>query len=178
VSVVAVGVLGLSACGREEPSGLGVYTPGATSSSPPSPTGTSKWTAEQQQVIDGYDRFTGLYESIYTGAEKIDMAKVHKVAKEPFATATMKDIDATLSTGYVQEGKVVNTISSVAVVGVRATIKTCYDQSETRFINPGKASAPAAQIPKPALATVSLVREGGTWLLAGFKGDEGACVSG
>jgi len=178
VSVVALGLLGLTACSGEKPSGLATFKPSASSSSSASPTGTSKWTPEQQQVIDGYDGFTRVYESIYTGAEKIDMAKVHTVAKEPFATVTMKDIDATLSTGYVQAGKVVNTISSVTVDGDKATIKTCYDQTHTKFINPGKASAPAAQIPPPTIATVSLIRERGAWLLVGFKGDEGACARG
>ena len=176
VSILLAGLLGLSACGGDKSSGLPAYTPGASGSS--SPTSPSKWTPDQQRVIDGYDGFTKLYESIYTGAEKIDMAKVHTVAREPFATATMKDVDATLSTGYVQTGKVVNTISAVTLAGDKATIKTCYDQTHTKFINPRKTSAPAAQIPRPALATVSLTRVLGVWVLTGFKGDEGTCVSG
>jgi hypothetical protein len=176
VFVVVAGLLGLTACSGEKPSGLATFKPSASGGSSPSPTSTSKWTPEQQQVIDGYDGFTRVYESIYTGAEKIDMARVHAVAKEPFATVTMKDVDATLSTGYVQAGKVVNTISSVTVNGDKATIKTCYDQTHTKFVNPGKASAPAAQIPPPTMATVSLMRERGVWLLTGFKGDEGACT--
>ena len=155
-----------------------MYSPGASSSAGPSATSTSKWTTEQQQVVDGYDRFTDLSTAIWTKAEKIDMAKVHTVAREPFATATMKDVDATLSTGYVQTGKVVNTISAVTVAGDKATIKTCYDQTHTKFINPRKTSAPAAQIPRPALATVSLTRVLGVWALTGFKGDQGTCVGG
>jgi hypothetical protein len=178
VSVVVVGLLGLTACSGEKPSGLATFKPSASVSPSPSPTSTSKWTPEQQQVIEGYDDFTSLYESIYTGAEKIDMAKVHKVAAEPFATSTMKSLDATLSTGYVQTGKVVNTISAVTVTGDKATIKTCYDQTHTKFINPRKTSAPAAQIPAPTLATVSLARVLGAWVLTGFKGDEGACLGG
>ena len=179
VSVVAAGVLGLSGCSSDKPSGLAPFTPSATStSSSPSPTSTSKWTPEQQQVIDGYDRFIDLQTAISTKAQKIDMAKAHKVAKEPFATEYLKGIDATLSAGYRQTGKAVVTVSSAIVAGNTATMKACLDQTHLNLINPGNPSAPRWEARPPALVTVSLVREGGSWLIAGLRAGEGSCVSG
>ena len=126
-------LLGLSACGGDGPSGLATVTPIASrAGSSPTPTSTSKWTPEQQQVIDGYDRFIDLPTAISTKAEKIDMAKVHKVAKEPFATVFLKGIDATLSAGFVQQGRAGYTTSSVTVAGEMATIKTCLDQTHMK----------------------------------------------
>lgn len=177
VSVVVVGLLGLTACGGE-PSGLPVYTPGASGSSSPSPTSTSKWTPEQQQVIDGYDRFNDLITAIMSKAEKLDMAKAHKVAKEPFATTYLKGVDSTISAGFVQKGKVVRTVSSVTVAGDAATIRTCVDQTHMKLVNTGKNPGPAVQIPPPSWQTVSVVRQGDSWLVAGLKSSEGTCVSG
>ncbi len=176
MSVVVVGLLGLSACGGDKPSGLPVYTPGVGGGS--SPTATSKWTPEQEQVIAGYGRFTDLQTAISTKVAKIDMAKAHRVAREPFATEYLQQLDETLSAGFVQKGKVVNTISAVAVSGVTATIKTCVDQTHMTFSVPGNASAPPVGTRPPTMAIVSLARQGGSWLVAGFKGDEGACVTG
>jgi hypothetical protein len=178
---VAAGVLGLSACSSQEPSGLPAFTPSAssTSSTPtPSPTSTSKWTPEQQQVIDGYTRFRDLYTAIWTKAEKIDMAKARQVATEPFATVSMKGIDAGISVGYVQKGMVVNTILSVAAAGDTATIKTCKDESRANFVNPGNPSAPRWSARPLVPVTVSLARKGHSWLVSGLKDDEGTCVSG
>lgn len=155
-----------------------MYSPGASSSAGPSATSTSKWTTEQQQVVDGYDRFTDLSTAIWTKAEKIDMAKVHKIATEPYATATMKEIDATLSAGFAQTGRVVNTISAVTIVGGKASIKTCYDQTHTRFTDPAHPTAPKVQVPPPSMGTVSLVREGGSWLVSGYQDGSATCVSG
>ena len=177
VSVVVAGLLGLTACSGEKPSGLATLKPSASGSSSPSPTSTSKWTPEQQQVIDGFDRFTDFRTAIFTKTEKIDMAKAHRVAKEPFATTYLKRIDATLSAGFVQTGRVVNTTSSVTVSGDKATVRTCQDQTHTKLVNPDP-SVPRVRTLPPAMATVSLVREGDLWLVAGFKGDEGPCVSG
>lgn len=182
VSVVA-GVLGLSACSSDKPSGLAPFTPSAssTSSSPlptPSPTSTSKWTPEQQQVIDAYDRFIDLQTAISTKAQKIDMAKARQVAKEPFATEYLKKLEGTLVAGFVQKGKVVNTISAVTVAGNTATIKTCVDQTHMTFSVPGNASAPPVGTRPPALATVTLAHGRDSWLVSGSKGGEGACVSG
>lgn len=129
-------------------------------------------------MIDGYGRFVDAYQAMTSKAEKVDVVKLHKVAKEPYATAALKDIDATVSAGYVQRGRVVNTISKVTVTGDTAVIKTCFDQTKTKFINPEKPSAPAVRIPPPSTATVSLVRGGGSWLLVGFKGGQGACLHG
>lgn len=129
-------------------------------------------------MIDGYDRYTDLSTAIWTKAEKIDMAKVHKIATEPFATATMKEIDATLSAGFVQKGRVVNTISAVTLVGGKASIKTCYDQTHTSFTDPAHPTAPKVQIPSPSTGTVSLVRAGGSWLVSGYKDSGATCVSG
>ena len=178
VSLVAVGLLGLTACGGEKPSGLATFKPSGSGSSSASPTGTSKWTPEQQQVIDGYDRYTDLSTAIWTKAEKIDMAKVHKIATEPYATATMKEVDATLSAGFVQTGRVVNTISAVTIVGGKASIKTCYDQTHTKFTDPAHPAAPKVQIPPPSMGTVSLVREGGSWLVSDYQDGGATCVSG
>jgi len=178
VSVVAVGLLGLSACGGGKPSGLPVYTPAASSSSSPSPTATSKWTPEQQQVIDGYEGFNNLITAISTKAEKIDMAKAHRVAKEPFVTGYLKGIDSTLSAGYVDTGKAVSTTLAVTIAGGIATMKTCLDLTHTKTLNPGNSAAPPVQNPPPSRVTVSLAREAGSWLVTGLKGDEGTCVSG
>jgi hypothetical protein len=171
---VAVGLLTLSACSSEQPSGLPVFTP---SPSPSSPTSTSKWSPEKQQVINGYDRFIDLYEAISTKAEQINMTKFHKVAMEPLASVTMKNINRTLSSGLIQRGKVTNTISAVTVAGETATIKTCFDQSRTKLVEPGNPSR-KVRIPAPSNATVSLVRSGDVWMLSAFNGGEGACVSG
>ena len=178
VFVVAVGLLGLSACGGDKPSGLPLYTPGVSSSSSPSPSTTSKWTPEQQQVIDGYDRFNDLITAIMSKAEKIDLAKAHKFAKEPFATTYLKGVDSTVSAGFVQEGKLVRTVSSVTVAGDAATIRTCVDQTHMKLVNTGKTPGPAVQIPPPSWQIVSVVRQGGSWLVAGLKSGEGTCVSG
>jgi len=176
VFVVVAGLLGLTACSGEKPSGLATFKPSASGGS--SPTSASKWTPEQQQVIDGYDRFNDLQTAISTKVAKIDMAKAHRVAREPFASEYLKQLDGTLSAGFVQKGKVVNTISTVTVSGVAATIKTCVDQTHMTFSVPGNASAPPMGTRPPTMATVSLARQGDSWLVAGFKGDEGACVSG
>jgi len=181
LSVVAVGSLGLTGCGGEAPSGLAPFTLSATSTSStatPTPTSTSKWTPEQQQVIDGYDRYNDLITAILAKTEKIDMAKIHLVATEPFATPYLKRVDATISAGFVQTGELVTTISAVRVTNERATIKVCEDQTHTRLTNPSHPSVPKVQTLPPALATLSLVRKGDAWLVAGFHGDEGACVSG
>jgi hypothetical protein len=108
------------------------------------------------------------------------VANARRVAKEPFATEFLKDIDAGLSAGFVEEGKVVNTISSVVIVGETARIKTCFDQTHTKTMVPGNASTPPVRVgvPQPSMANVSLVRDGGSWLVAGFKGGQGSCVSG
>jgi hypothetical protein len=176
-SVIAVGVLGLSACSSDQPSGLAPFTPGASSTGP-SPTSTSKWTPEQQQVIDGYDRFTDLQTAISTKALKVDMAKAHQVAKEPFATEYLKKLEGTLVAGFVQKGRVVNTVSAVTITGNTAILKTCVDQTHMSFSVPGNASAPPVGTRPPALATVTLARERDSWLVSGSKGGEGACVSG
>jgi len=177
--LVAVGVLGLSACSGEKPSGLAAFTPSPSgNAASASPTSASKWTPEQQQVIDGFDKFTDYRTATFTKTEKIDMAKAHQVAQEPFATKYMKRIDATLSAGFVQTGKVVNTIASVTVAGEKATIKTCQDQTHTKLTKPSDPSAPAVKTLPPAMATVSLAREGDAWKVAGFTGGEGKCITG
>jgi len=178
VSVALVGLLGLSACGGEEPSGLAVYTPGANGSAAPSATSTSKWTPEQQQVIDGYEGFNDLIATIMSKAETIDLAKAHKVAKEPFATTYLKGVDSTISAGFVQKGKIVRTVSSVTVDGDAATIRTCVDQTHMKLVNTGKNPGPAVQVPPPSWQTVSVVRQGDSWLVDGLKSDGGTCVSG
>lgn len=179
VSAVAVGVLGLSACSSEKPSGLAPFTPTARSSSPsPSPTISSKWTPQQQRVIDGYQQYNELVTRILSKAEKIDLAKAHQVAKEPYATKFLQGIDGTLSAGFVRTGKVAYTFSAVTVVGDSATIKTCLDLTPTKFFKPGSPSAAPLQNPPPSRATVSLAREGGSWLVSGLKDGEGTCVTG
>ena len=175
VFVVVVGLLGLSACGGDKPPGLPLYTPGVGGSSP---TNTSKWTPEQQQVIDGYDGFNSLVAAIWSKDEKIDMAKAHQVAGEPFITKYLQNLDAALSAGLVLTGKVVNTISSVTVVGGTATINTCVDATHTKLTNPGNPSAPTAQIPPPSRMSVSMVRKADSWLVTGLKGGNSTCVSG
>jgi hypothetical protein len=179
VSLVVVGVLGLSGCSSDKPSGLALFTPSATTTTPsPTPRSTSKWTPEQQQVIEGYDRFTDLQTAISTKALKVDMAKAHQVAKEPFATEYLKKLEVTLVMGFVQKGRVVNTVSAVTITGNTAILKTCVDQTHMSFSIPGNASAPPVGTRPPAVATVSLAREADSWLVSGSKGDEGACVSG
>jgi hypothetical protein len=179
VSLVAAGVLGLTACGSDKPSGVAPFTPNATGTgSSPTPTSTSKWTPEQQQVIDGYDRFIDLQTAISSGAQKGDVATFHKVAKEPFANQTMKGIALALSAGFVQTGKAVNTISSVTLVGETASIKTCLDQTHLNLINPSHPSAPRWEARPPSKGTVLLVRERDVWLVSGYKGGEGTCITG
>jgi hypothetical protein len=177
VVVVVAGLLGLSACSGEKPSGLATFTPGASSGSS-SPTSTSKWTPEQQQVIDGYAGFNSLMTAISTKTEKIDMAKAHRVAKEPFATEYLKGVDTTLSAGYEQTGKPIVTVSSATVAGDTASMKACLDLTHLNLINPGNPSAARWEPRRPSRVTVSLVLEGGSWLVAGIKGGEGSCVSG
>lgn len=178
-ALMAVGVLVFSACSSEKPSSLPAVTPNpGPSSSSPAPTSTSKWTPEQQQVIDGYDRYNELITRILSKLEPINMDKVHRVAAEPYATTYLKRVEGTVSAGYVQTGELVTTVSAVTVAGKKATIKACEDQTHTRLTNPSRPSDPKVQTLPPALATISLVREGEAWLVAGFKGDEGACVSG
>jgi len=146
VSLTAVGVLGLSACSSAKPSGLAPSTPTARSNSPsssPSPTISSSWTPEQQQVIAGYDAYNALMDRIRTKAEKIDMAKAHQVGQEPFIRKHLQQMDIQLSAGYVETGKSVGTILSVTVVGSTATLKTCLDLTHTKLVNPGNPAAPS-----------------------------------
>ncbi len=137
-----------------------------------------KWTPEQQQVIAGYDRYNELVTRILNKAEKIDMGKAHQVAKEPYATKFLQGIDGTLSAGFVRTGRVAYTFSAVTVVGDSATIKTCLDLTSTKFFKPGNPSDAPLQNPPPSWATVSLAREGGSWLVSGLKDGEGTCVTG
>jgi len=184
---VTAAVLTLSACSTEKPSGLAPFTPSTSNSSPsptsssvpsPSLTNASKWTPEQQQVIDAYDRYNTYIKSVLKKKQKIDMAKAHKVAKEPFASASLKEASTTLALGFVRTGAVVNTISSVTVAGGdTAIIKTCLDLTRSFFIKPADKSAPVKN-PPPSRATVSLSRAGGSWLVSGLKAGEGACVTG
>lgn len=180
VSVVAV-ALGLSACSSGSPSGVAPLPPSARGSSAPppvSPTSTSKWTSQQQQVIDGFDGFNNLVASIWAKAEKLDMAKAHQFAKDPFATKYLTGVAAGLSAGFVQTGKLVSTVSSVTTVGDAATIKTCLDQTHLLLIDQRNPSGPRAQAPKPSRATVSLTRQGDAWLVSGIEDGKDACISG
>lgn len=129
-------------------------------------------------MIDGYDRFIDLQTAISSKKAKVDMTKAHQVAREPFATATMRGIQLALSAGFVQTGKAVYTSSSVTVVGKKATIKTCLDQSRMKLVNRRDPSAPRWEARPPSKATVLLAHQGDSWLVTGYKGDEGACVSG
>jgi hypothetical protein len=176
LSVVAVALLGLSACSGDKPSGLATFTPRVSgSSSSPPPVSTSQWTPEQQQVIDGYDRYSKMVSGLLSKKEKVSLAKARQVATEPYATTFLKDVDATVSAGFVMTGKTVNTISAVTTKGGKATIKTCLDLTRSKLAQP---SAPAAKSLPPSRATVSLSRHGDSWLVDGLKAGEGACVSG
>jgi hypothetical protein len=172
--LAALGVLGLSACGGEEPSGLPLYTPSPSSSSSPSATKSSKWTPEQQQVIDGFNRFTDLQTAFMTKAERVDLARFRRVAKDPFATELTKGISGSIESGWVLKGKVVNTISAVTVVGNVATLKTCQDLTHTKL----STLSAVSKNPPPSPMTISLARQADSWLVAVIKKDEGTCVSG
>ena len=182
VSLAAVGVLGLSACSSETPSGLAPFTPSARTGSPsasPSPTISSKWTAEQQQVIAGYGRYNALMARFRAKTEKIDMAKAHQVGQEPFITKQLQQMAVALSAGFVDTGEAArDTTLSVTVVGSTATLNTCLDQTRTKSVNHTNPSAPVGSPPPPARVNVSLVRDAGSWLVAGLKDGGGACVSG
>jgi len=80
--------------------------------------------------------------------------------------------------GLVRTGPVVDTISAVTVDGDKATIKTCYDQTKTKFTSSAEASLPPVQISPPSKATVTLLRAGSSWLVTDFKGGQGSCVTG
>jgi hypothetical protein len=96
--------------------------------------------------IDGYDRFNNLVPSIWARAlaraEKIDMAKAHQVAKDPFVTKYLRGVATGLLAGFVQTGKLVSTVSSVTTAGDTATIKTCLDQSHMKLIDMGNPCGP------------------------------------
>jgi len=177
VCIVAAGALGLSGCSDEKPSGLASYTAGAISKSP-SATSTSKWTPEQQQVIDGYDRFNDLMTAFRTNTAKMDLAKARSVAQEPFVTGYLQGISNQLSAGYIDTGKVLSTTSSVSVVGAAATMKTCLDATHTKLVNPGNPSAPPVANRAPNRVNVSLVRQAGSWLVSGLNDGGGVCVPG
>ncbi len=177
VSVVAVGVLGLSACSGAKPSGLAPSTPSASASSP-SPTISSKWTPEQQRVIAGYDAYNALMDRIRTKTEKIDMAKAHRVGQEPFIRKQLQQMEQQLSSGYVEMGKAVDTTLSVTVVGSTATLNTCLDLTHIKLVNPGNPTAPPVKIPPPARVNVLMVKDAGSWLVSGLKDGGGGCVSG
>ena len=183
VSLAAVGVLGLSACSSEKPSGLAPFTPGAGSNSPsssPSPTVSSKWTPEQQQVIAGYDAYNTLMDRIRTKEEKMDMAKAHQVGQEPFISKHLQQMNIALSAGLVATGEAPrHTTLSVTVVGSTATLNTCADLTRTKYVNPGNPSAPpVGSPPPPGRVDVLLVRVADTWLVSGLKDGGGRCVSG
>jgi hypothetical protein len=181
VSFAAAGVLGLSACSSDKPSGLAPFTPsapGSSSSSSPSPTISSRWTLEQQQVIAGYDAYSALMARFRTKAEKINLAKARRVSQEPFIRTHLQQMDHQIAAGYVEKGKAVDTILSVTVVGSTATLKTCLDPTHMKLVNPGNPSARPVKISPPNLVDVSLVRVTDSWLVAGLKDGGGGCVSG
>lgn len=177
IAVLAATTLGLSACSSDKPSSLATSSPGLSSQSP-SPTTTSKWTPEQQQVIAGYDRFNVLMTAIRTKAEKIDLGKAHEVGREPFVTGYLKGIDQSLATGYVSTGKPVSTTSMVTVAAGKATLVTCLDVTHTKWVKPGDPSAPTVRTPPPTEVTVTLVKDAGSWLVSGLKAGEARCVRG
>lgn len=91
---VAVAMLGLSACGSDKSSGLAPYTP----SSSTSPTTASKWTPEQQQVIEATMTYRALTTK-YAKGVKVDRAKLRTVATEKRAVEAEKVIVGGLSSG-------------------------------------------------------------------------------
>jgi hypothetical protein len=177
VAVLAAGLLGLSACSSGKPSGLAPFTPGATStSSSPSPTSTSKWTPEQQQVIEAYVMYQALITKYRKGA-KLDMAALRSVATEAFAVKSGKEVAAGLSAGFILHGDDVHDTRVVTIAGTKSILTECWD-TKSYGVNE-KASPPiTAKGAPPANYTVNLTRSADTWHVAGFTRGAACSVNG
>jgi hypothetical protein len=177
LSVVAAGLLGLSGCSSDKPSDLGPLTPGASSSSAsPSPSSTSRWTPEQQQVIEVYVTYQALITKYRKGA-KLDMAALRSVATEAFAVKSGKEVAAGLSAGFILHGDDVHDIQVVTIAGTKSILTECWD-TKSYGVN-AKASPPVtAKGAPPANYTVNLTRSADTWHVAGFTRGAACSVNG
>jgi hypothetical protein len=164
--LVAVVVLGLSACSSEKPSGVAPFTPSASSSSSSSSSPSSKWTPEQQQVTEAYATYQSLITK-YRKGTKLDMAALRAVATEPFAVQSGKNVIAGLSAGFILHGDDVHDTRTVTIRGSKATLTECWD-TRSYGVNMKATPSITAKGAAPALYTVNLTRSDDRWFVAGF----------
>lgn len=164
----AVMVLGVAGCGggKSDDDPAGKTTP------------ASKWTAEQQDVIDAYAAFTGVSDDVARGS-KLDMDQVHGVAKEPFATEYFKKIDGAASAGLRLKGDGAQAFPrKVQVDGDAATYELCSDGSSMKMMNVLSDPPQPVQVDAAVnLLEIDLVRAGSDWLVTGRKAN-GTCTPG
>lgn len=171
VSVVAVALLGLSACGSDKPSGLAPFTPNSSTS----PTSASKWTQEQQQVIDSFLAYRALIAKYRRGA-RVDRALLRSVATEQRAVQAEQGIVGGLTLGFILSGDDdVEEIRAVTVTGAKSKLTECWIG---RSYGVKKSASPpvTAKPSTPRIVNVNLTRSAGTWRVAGFT-DGAACAA-
>jgi len=172
MALVAAGAVVLSGCGGDKSSGLASFTPGSS----PSSTATSKWTPDQQQVIDATMAYRLLVSKYLRGETRLDRAALRSVATESRAVEAEKIIVGGLTIGFILKGpEDVNEVRAVTITGAKATLTECWIG---RSYGVRKSSSPpvTAKPAKPLLVNISLTRSAGSWRVSGFT-DGAACAA-
>lgn len=173
VSVAAAGVMALSACGGGQSTGPAPFTPSSSSQSS-SPTTTSKWTPEQEQVIETTLTYHGLVAKYRKGAT-LDMAALRSVATEARAVQTGKTIVAGLSAGFILYGDDAHEIRSVTITGATSVLTECWIERSygvNRKASPTIRTKPSAS----HIGIINLSRSADRWHVSGYT-DGAACAA-
>jgi hypothetical protein len=162
--VVAAGVLGLSGCGGEKTSGIAPYTPGASKSA--SPTTTSNWTPEQQQVIEATMAYRALIQK-YSRGTMVDRAELRTVATEQRAVDAEKAIVGGLTLGYILSGEPdLDEVRAVTITGAKSVLTECWIGRSYGVKK--AASPPVTAMPQaPLIVNMKLTRADGKWRVSG-----------
>jgi hypothetical protein len=169
---VTAGVLTLSGCGGDKSSGLASFKP---SSHSPSPSSTSTWTPEQQQVIDANKTYRGLVAKYRRGA-KVDRVLLRSVATEQRAVQAEKAIVGGLALGFIlSSDDDVEEIRAVTITGAKSTLTECWI-GRSYGVNKSASPPITAKPSTPHMVSVNLTRSAGTWRVAGFT-DGAACAA-
>jgi hypothetical protein len=159
MTVTAAAVVVLSGCSGDKPSGLAAFTPGASSSSSAA---ASKWTPEQQQVIDANLRYDGLVAK-YSRGQKVDRAELRTAATESRAAKAELDITGGLTIGFILQGPPdEHEIRSVTISGAESTLTECWI-GHSYGVRKSATPPETAKAVAPAIVTVKLKRSAGTW---------------
>lgn len=132
----------------------------------PSESPTSKWTPEEQGVVDSLVAYNDLVTAVSQDKE-LKQDTMRRVAAEPFATKIAKQLAAQRSAGFVMEGEEEYRPRTVQLAGNEATLVTCWDPSTATIVNEYQ-TPPATVKPYPrTLVTFTLEQPRGRWLVTG-----------